>query len=123
MCTPLSTRGYSDLDVWQRAMDLAVETNRLAARLPDCEKYGLAVQIRRAAFSVPANIAEGNRRVHRRKYVQHVSVARGSLAELETGLEVMVRSSFLPQSDVTPAAELTDRVGRMLTQLLASLRA
>ena len=78
--------GYRDLVVWQEAMDLVVATYRIAARLPRGEQYGLVNQMQRAAVSVPANIAEGHGRSGCREYLHHLSVARGSLMELETHL-------------------------------------
>ncbi len=74
--------------VWQKAMDLAVECYRIAKRLPKEETYGLISQIKRAAASIPANIAEGHGREHLGEYLPHLSVANGSLMELETHLLV-----------------------------------
>src|SRR5581483_2372738 len=71
-------RSYRDLIVWQRGMDLIVLSYKIAKRLPPIEMYGLASQIRRAAVSVPANIAEGHGRHHRGEYVHHLSFANGS---------------------------------------------
>lgn len=73
------TRSYRDLKVWQRAMDLVEQSYRLAATLPSHELYGLATQIRRAAVSIPANLAEGNGREHLGDYLHHVGGLRGSL--------------------------------------------
>ena len=110
-----------ELDVWRVAMDLAVEVHRLSARLPSQERMGLADQMRRAASSVPANIAEGNARHHRREYLHYLSIARGSMAELLTHLELAQRLSHLRAREVTVALHYHDRVGRMLTRLIRSL--
>ena len=107
--------------VWQRAMDLLVELTRLAARLPRHETYGMASQLRRAALSVPSNIAEGNGRLHVGDYVHHLSMARGSVMEIDTILEAAVRIGYLDHEDVAPCLELVDHVGRMLTRLARSL--
>ena len=77
-------RSYRDLLVWQRAMALAESCYRLTGRLPSRETYGLSSQVRRCAVSVPANIAEGHARLHRGDYIRYLSIARGSLSELET---------------------------------------
>ena len=71
------TRGYKDLIVWQMAMDLVPEVYQLSKRLPPEELYGLSDQIRRAAVSIPANIAEGQARQHPGEFIQHLSIARG----------------------------------------------
>jgi four helix bundle protein len=83
--------GFRDLDVWKRSMDLVVDVYRLTQEFPRSELYGLTGQTRRAASSVPANIAEGNGRLYRKEYAHHVSIARGSIAELSTCLEVPQR--------------------------------
>jgi four helix bundle protein len=114
---------FEKLHVWQRAMDLMVEVYRLAARLPDYERNGLADQLRRASSSIPANIAEGNARSHRREYLHYLSIARGSLAEVITHLESTKRLGFLTPSDLATANDLATRVGKMLTRLIASLSA
>jgi four helix bundle protein len=110
-----------DLRVWQVAMDLVIESYRLAELLPARERFGLVAQIRRAATSVPANIAEGHGRIHRREYLHHLSIARGSLKELQTLLVIAQRLGYLPASELARAAELSDYVSRMLTRLRRSL--
>jgi four helix bundle protein len=80
---------YRDLHVWQRGMDLVVESYRLTEKLPKAELYGLVSQIRRAAVSIPANIAEGHGRYHTREFLRHLSISKGSLRELETELLVV----------------------------------
>ena len=97
------------------------EAHRLSARLPEFERLALADQIRRSAVSVPANIAEGNARAHRREYLNFLSIARGSLMELSTHLEAARRVGYLSNEDVAPATRLLDRVSRLLTALIASL--
>lgn len=115
-------RDYRDLHVWQKAMDLVVECYRLTAFLPKSEIYGLSRQIQRAAVSVPANIAEGNGRVHRGEYVHHLSIANGSLLELETHLLIAQRLSFLEHQELLRAFDLTNEVGRMLAAMTKKLR-
>ena len=113
---------YRDLLVWEKAMDLVVASYRLAKRLPGNETYGLASQIQRAAVSIPANIAEGHARRHLGDYLHHLSVANGSLRELETHILIACRLSYFQQSEVDPALGLAAEVGRMLTGLTQKLR-
>lgn len=112
---------YRDLEVWKKAMDLVVNAYGLAKTLPNEERYGLVSQIQRAAVSVPANIAEGYGRSHRGDYLRHLSVARGSLAELETLMTLAVRLEYLERERVLPTWEAMQEVGRMLTGLVKSL--
>ena len=115
------TSAGSRLVVWQRAVELVVEVYRLADRLPLRERFGLADQLRRAATSIPANIAEGNARSHRREYLHFLSIARGSLAEVATHLESIRRIGYMSEHDMAPAAQLIQRVGQLLSRLIASL--
>ncbi len=75
---------YRDLEVWQQAMELVTAVYQLARAFPPEERYGLTSQMLRAAISVPANIAEGSGRRHKTEFLQHSSIARGSLLEVET---------------------------------------
>ena len=113
---------YRQLDVWQRGMDLVLAVYELANELPPNERFGLTSQMQRAAVSVPANIAEGYGRDHRGDYLRHLSFARGSLMELETHLTIVVRLGYLNRQQVSPAWQLAQRVGQMLTQLIRSLK-
>ena len=115
-------KSHKDLKVWQRGMDLVVESYRLAKRLPPSEKYELASQIRRAAVSVPANIAEGHERDHLGDYLHSLSIANGSLMELETHFLIAARLSYLSSADLEPAMTLFDEVGRMLSGLTRRLK-
>ena len=119
----MTIKSYRDLKVWERAMDLVVGSYQLAKLLPRDELYGLISQIHRAAVSVPANIAEGHGRDHLGDYIHHLSVANGSLMELETHLLVAQRLSYVKTSDVEPLLALTAEVGRMLAGLTRKLKA
>ena len=122
--TPLSRaslRSYRELGVWQRSMELCVASHRVADGLPPVQRFGLGSQIRRAAGSVPANIAEGYGRVHRGDYVHHLSIARGSLKELETHLMVANRLRHVSDEDLMQLDRLCWRVSRMLGQLILAL--
>ena len=113
---PSTIRSYRDLVVWQKAMDLACEVPAIVAGLPWEERSSLGNQIQRAAISIPANIAEGHGRRTRRDYARYVSIARGSLRELETLLLLVARRNFAEES-VTRALAIAEEVGRMLTVL------
>lgn len=114
-------RSYRDLLVWQRAMDLVVSAYELAKRLPRDELYGLTSQIRRAATSVPANIAEGQGRRSTGQFLQFLSVANGSLLELETHLFVAERLGLLMSHDLEETFRLCRDVGKMLSGLMRRL--
>ncbi len=116
-------RSYKDLLVWQKAMDLVVLSYELGRQLPDSERYGLATQIRRAAVSIPANIAEGHGRKHLGDKLHHLSVANGSLKELETHLLIAERLAFLKSAIIQPALKLAEELGRMLSVLTQKLEA
>lgn len=113
---------YRDLDVWNRAMDLVEQVYELTKSFPSEEKFGLVSQMRRAAVSVPSNIAEGHGRKHTGDYVHHLSMARGSLAELETQLLLVVRLRIVDTSQTDPIWHLAQRIGQMLNRLIASLQ-
>src|SRR2546428_12566266 len=102
----MTIKSYRDLLVWQKAMDLVVNSYQLAALLPKSEAYGLVSQIQRAAVSIPANIAEGHGRDHLGDYLHHLSIANGSLMELETHLLLASRLSFLPGDNLEPTLAL-----------------
>lgn len=113
---------YRDLVVWQKGMDLAAEAYRLAGIMPKAEQFRLTAQLLRAAASVPANIAEGHSRGTRKDYANFVSIARGSLAEVETFLILAVKVGLLKEPDVGTAISLATEVSKMLTVLWNRLR-
>jgi four helix bundle protein len=116
-----AVRSYRDLHVWARAVDLTVCVYALVRRLPVVERYGLADQLRRAAVSIPANIAEGHGRLYRGEYVHHLSISRGSLTELETHVLLAQRLSYVDDQTVATVLDAAGHVGRPLTALIASL--
>lgn len=115
-------KSYQDLVVWQRAIDLVPKVYEQLKRLPKEETYGLADQIRRAAVSIPANIAEGQARQHSKEFLQHLSIAKGSLAELHTLLVVAHRLSYLNQSQLEAMENEIAEIRRPLSGLIESLR-
>jgi len=112
---------YRDLAAWKKSMDLVVEIYRLAKRFPSDEQWGLTSQIRRAVVSIPANIAEGNGRIHRGDYLRFLSVARGSLTEVETHLQIAVRLAYIDRQTAREVWLLLQEVGRLLNALIRSL--
>lgn len=102
-------------------MKLAEVCYKLTAAFPALETYGLAVQIRRAAVSIPSNIAEGHSRRRLQAYLNHPSIALGSQSEVETQIELASRLNYLRESSAHEALELADHVGRMLHRLMDSL--
>ena len=94
----------------------------LTRQFPAEEKFGLTSQVRRAAVSIPANIAEGYGRLHRGDYLHHLSIAKGSLAELETHLVLAVRLNFVSEEQATASWQLSHEVSKMLSKLIVSLR-
>ena len=117
-----SLQSYRDLLAWQKAVDLVELIYKLSEALPSDERFGLTSQIRRAATSVPANIAEGYGRHHRGDYVHHLSIANGSLKELETHLIVAGRLNYISREQARPAWEMTQEVGKLLAALRKSLQ-
>jgi len=118
----VTSKSYRDLVVWQRAIDLAPKVYELLKGFPKEETYALGAQIRRAVVSIPANIAEGQARQHPKEFLQHLSIAKGSLAELHTLLIVAQRLSYLsPEQLATMENELA-QIGRPLSGLITRLR-
>jgi four helix bundle protein len=88
-------RSYRDLEVWRKAMDFVTECYTLTRDFPKSETYGLTSQLQRAAVSVPANIAEGQGRQHTAEFIQHLSIAYGSLMEAETHIQIAQRLGYV----------------------------
>jgi four helix bundle protein len=107
--------------VWQRSMDFVAECYRVSTGFPRAEQFGLTNQLRRAAVSVPANIAEGNGRSYRKEYLRHLSIARGSLKEAETLLKIGVRLEFTDATSTLKAFGLADEISRMITAMRRTL--
>jgi four helix bundle protein len=118
----MALQSYRQLEVWQFAMELAQLCYQATRCFPKEELFGLVSQIRRAAASVPANIAEGQGREHTKEFLRHLSVARGSLMELETHLQLSQRVGMLQSGDLDTLLGMSDRVSRMLTGLRRALK-
>ena len=115
-------QSFRDLIVWQRAIQLTVDTYKLTAKFPDSEKFGLTSQMRRAAVSIASNISEGYGRSTKGEYVQFVGHARGSCSELETQIVIAKALGFGAPSNLDSAESLCNDVGRLLGALMKSLR-
>ncbi len=118
----MTLNSFKDLNAWKKGMELVVEIYRCSRKLPRGEQYGLSIQLQRAAVSIPANIAEGYGRLHRGEYVHHLSIANGSLTELETLLEIALALNYLGQEDIRKAKTILDEEGKLLYRLVKSLR-
>lgn len=117
----MAARGYQDLIAWQKAMELAVQAYRLSGLLPGEEKYCLCQQIRRAASSIPANIAEGQGRGPGGDFTRFLRVARGSLFETETHVMLAHRLAMLDAPTFENFLQHSAEVGRLLNGLLNSV--
>ncbi len=115
------TRSYKDLVVWQKGIALAKVVYRITQGFPTEEKFGLVAQMRRAAVSIPSNIAEGQARHTTGEFIQFISHAEGSLAELDTQLILSLELQFCRAGATDPAFELINELRRMLNVLRRKL--
>jgi len=115
------TQNYKDLVVWQKGISLAKATYRLTTKFPAEEKFGLVSQMRRAAISIPSNIAEGQARHTTGEFIQFISHAEGSTAELETQLILSIELGFADANGTKPMFVLLDDIRRMLNGLRRKL--
>ncbi len=119
----MQVKSYRDLLVWQKAMDMTSLAYQVSASFPADERFGLTSQARRAAVSVPANIAEGHQRATTKDYLRFVSIALGSLAELQTLVELATRVHSISSNNTQELGRQVDEVGKMLRSLQLSLQA
>lgn len=117
----MPVQSYRDLLVWQKAMDLCVEIHGATLLFPKQEMFGLTAQINRAVVSIPSNIAEGQGRRTTADFIHFLSIARGSLNEVETQLTLAMRYGYLTTTDHDLLLEQCFEVGRMLNGLIDSL--
>jgi four helix bundle protein len=106
---------HEQLDAWKESMQLVKAVYELTGTFPVEERFGLVSQMRRSAISVPSNLAEGSARNGSKEYLQFIGIARGSLAELDTQLQIAVMLGFMPAEH--DAFQLADKVGKLLTGL------
>ncbi|GAB4440096.1 MAG: four helix bundle protein [Anaerolineae bacterium] len=114
-------KSYQDLKVWQKAVETVTEIYRMTKGFPKEEMYGLVSQMRRSAVSVPSNIAEGWGRGNTKEYIRFLTIARGSLLELETQLIISEKLGYLRPEKHIVLMNQTGEIGRMLNGLIASL--
>ena len=123
MAEMTQVKSFRDLRVWKAGMDLVSGIYEVTQGFPKTEMYGLTSQMRRAAVSVPSNLAEGHTREHLREYLQHVSIAQASLAELETQVEIAARLEYLSEESLRDIVKNISSVGRQLYALRNALAA
>jgi four helix bundle protein len=117
----MALQSYRELQVWQKAMELVVACYRAAECFPKSEAYGLVTQLQRAAVSIPANIAEGQGRNHTKEFINHLSIAYGSLMEVETHLQIGEKLNYIDGTVLRELLVQTNEIGRMLNGLMKSL--
>jgi len=115
-------KSYKELIVLQKAMELVTEIYRATEKFPKEEIYGLTGQLRRAAVSVPSNIAEGQGRKSKGEFRQFLGTARGSLLEAETQIQIAVNLGYIAQAEAERLIDMTMEVARLLNGLISSIR-
>ena len=120
--TAMNQRPHERLDVWNRALGFVKDVYELTTAFPDSERFGLMSQLRRAAVSIPTNIAEGASRQTGKEFVQFLYIARGSLSEIETLLCISERLKFVKRSVYQDCRNQTETMGKMLTGLIHAVK-
>ena len=113
---------YKDLDVYKKSIDFVVDIYKITESFPESEKFGLVSQLRRAAVSLPSNLAEGSGRNGKKELINFLHIARGSLFEIGTQLEISQRLGFVSQDDYDKLEERRATIQRMMNALISSLR-
>lgn len=112
---------YRDLIVWRKSIDLVEKTYQITGKFPKAEIFGLSSQMRRAAISIPSNIAEGRRRGSRKDFKNFLTIAFGSGSELETQFVIAKRLNYINNQNSNNSEELLDEVMKMLNKMISSL--
>ena len=115
-------KSYKELDVWQKAVSLAIDIYKIAEKFPHSEKFGLTSQIQRAVTSVPANIAEGWGRGSTKEYIQFLHIARGSLLELETHVIIAQKLDYISNDQLNEVSGSIEGIAKMLNRLINTLK-
>jgi len=113
---------HKKLDVWKKSIELVSEVYRLTSKFPIQEQYGLSSQIRRSAISVPSNISEGVARSSKSETVRFLDIARASLVELDTQIEIAVKLNYLSDSDTTTLSEMINHTFAMISKFIKSIK-
>ena len=117
-----SKKPHKSLDVWKKAIDLTVDIYKLTETFPRTEVYGLTSQMRRAAVSIPSNIAEGAARQTKKEFINYLHMAQGSLSELDTQLVIASRLEYLSLDIYKGIEDRIETISKMLTGLIKSLK-
>ena len=117
----MSIRSYKDLDIWKRSCTVVTMVYRVTEPFPKREMFGITNQLRRAAVSVPSNIAEGAARLYTREYIRFLSNALGSIAEIETQFKVAVDLDYTNQQRIASITQELDEIGKMTRRLIQRL--
>ncbi len=115
-------KNYRELIVWQKAMEMVENIYTLTQSLPKDELFSITNQIRRAAISVPSNIAEGYGRQSKKEYLQFLSIANGSVCEIETQLLLCVRIGYLTEENTKETFQLLSEIGKIITTIKQKLK-
>ena len=118
----MRAKSYKDFIVWQKAIDLTLEVYKLVKLLPKTETYALSDQMRRAAVSIPSNIAEGQGRNSAKEFVHFLAVARGSQKELETQIYICIQLEYFTEEDASIALNLCEEISKMLNALIMKIQ-
>lgn len=118
----MKVQSYKDLDVWKKGVEVVDLVYKMTDSFPRSERYGLAVQMQRAAVSIPSNVAEGFARRSTKEYRQFLHMSLGSCAELETQMFIARRRNYVSSAESSQAEEYLDHESRMLRNLIRSLR-
>ncbi len=118
----MDVKSHRDLVVWQKSMNLVTEVYLCIRDFPKEEIYGLTSQLKRAVVSIPSNIAEGHGRDSTKEYIHFLSIAYGSLMEVETQLQIAVNLKFIEQPEANKLFYATAEIGRMINGLSRSLK-
>lgn len=118
----MAIKSFRDLRVWQQGMELVEQIYVLTRSFPGNEMYGLINQMRRAAVSIPSNIAEGHTRESTAEYLHFLSIAQSSLAELQTQTEISVRLKYANFESAKPTLETTESLAKQIYALRNSLK-
>ena len=118
----MAWQDYKDLIVWQKGISLVNEIYNLVTLLPEEEKYALASQMRRAAVSIPSNIAEGNARLSEKEFKHFLSISKGSIYELETQLIICEEQQYFSLEQTKNARAICNELSRMITNLILTIK-
>jgi len=113
---------HKKLEVWKKSIELVTEVYKLTFKFPTQEQYGLTSQIRRSAISVPSNISEGNARSSKLETLRFLDIARASLVELDTQIEIAVKLKYLSDSDIKSLSEIVNHTFAMLSKFIQKIK-